>query len=415
LGEREPASVLLVDDVVHDGWTALTALGLVWAVLPMAQAQLWAGMPLDWREVLGEEWIHTFHPETARQMAARWEQDKAELFAGQPWRTPNGYWPLLVSGLVDGEEPLSSIPLAQALPYAAHLTRYLAEEEWLAFSAWVYDTAAAKIIAHAREAAPAPLAPGRVSWRTRSYRLGAEELIWAVTWLQRWSTVAEFCRLCNLPAPVVEEIVGRLVSRHYFVACDPPCGEFRAGRYYGRKYQAGILAFDPDGDAMRACLEPYVTDAMRVGTPFVDEQGVRICGLLLILDRDWEDAVNVKNLLYSCLGGVQEEYASRKGSEPWGELDALIGCLKEFAGVAEVFYMRERPVSPRPTCNQSLTRPGSDDARSPMTERPADGRNVRRTVVAVACAPGPPVRRTSLFVRRTFFPRARGWAGRGVV
>ena len=104
VGDRQPGYVLVVDDVVHDGWTALTALGVLWSTLPQARVHLWAGMPDNWRDFLGVCWLDAHYPSVAVQMRSGWERDKSELYPDSWWLDYTFALPSLVSGLAQGSE-----------------------------------------------------------------------------------------------------------------------------------------------------------------------------------------------------------------------------------------------------------------------------------------------------------------------
>lgn len=196
LGAARPSYVLVIDDVVADGWTALTAFGVLMSVLPDAKACLMAGVPGYWRETLGKEWSVTFHPDIVDRMAHAWEKDKQDLFPEAWWRTLGVHCSALVSGLTaGGGDALSSRPISEDFPSAEYLARYLSQDQWLEFPCWISATLDAKFDAWAAGNIPVPVLAPEQYIRPRTYALQAGERAWALAWLQRWSTIDEFAAL----------------------------------------------------------------------------------------------------------------------------------------------------------------------------------------------------------------------------
>ena len=241
LGAARPSYVLVIDDVVADGWTALTAFGVLMSVLPDAKACLMAGVPGYWRETLGKEWSVTFHPDIVDRMAHAWEKDKQDLFPEAWWRTLGVHCSALVSGLTaGGGDALSSRPISEDFPSAEYLARYLSQDQWLEFPCWISATLDAKFDAWAAGNIPVPVLAPEQYIRPRTYALQAGERAWALAWLQRWSTIDEFAARCRLPSAAAEKLLADLVA----------AGEFTRRKtagavQYGRTAKIAILAFDP--------------------------------------------------------------------------------------------------------------------------------------------------------------------------
>ena len=349
VGDFPPARILVVDDVVDQGCTAITALGLIWALLPQADAVLYAGLPGRWRETLGRHWIERFHPTVAAEMAANWEHDKADLFdEGTGWKAPDFCWQRLVSGLASGLEPLSSIPLASisqlsiplafALPYPRYLTHYMAPAQWLEFPDWVYATVTAEMRAWLAAPQAAPPAPVPTSWQPQRYVLRVAELVWAQAWLREWSTLAEFAQHCRAAVADIEPIVRRLVAE----------GEF-AGRVengvtqYRRKIQFALVTADAWFGRYWGWLSQEIVEERPAVTPFAVEyarsafeqagapmlimvgsgQGTPVCGRLLLYGSG-NDRIGQPESILNCCSTA-------------GDAGVTVECFKEFEGIAEVY------------------------------------------------------------------------------
>lgn len=354
-GAASPSSILVVDDVVADGWTALTAFGVLMGALPDAQIRLMAGLPGFWREILGRAWAAAAHPLLALRMACGWDKDKRELFPDAWWRNLDGHWTALASGLTSGGgDALSSRPIAEDLPTSEYLTRYLPKEEWLAFPIWVAGTLDEKIDSWAAGEAspPSPPEPHR---RPQTYTLRAGELFWMQAWLKRWSTLDEFARRCGLPAAEVGERLQKLVDAGEFVR--------RAGAEadsYGVALKAALLAYDPFTG--RADCWPWekVVRRFDVMTPFAVEYayassagpgvpalvpvpdgcGAPVCGQLLFLAEKF-DAQEASDLTLMDGGVVALAPCTAPAASSAGTL--LGQALADYADMEEILHIGQAP------------------------------------------------------------------------
>ncbi len=343
LGATLPARIMVVDDVVDSGCTAVSALGLIWAVLPQAEAALYAGLPGRWRETLGRHWLECFYPTVAAQMAANWEHDKVALFGAQAeWAVPDFCWQTLVSGLARGPAPLSSIPLRANLPYHGYLTRYLAPAQWLEFSAWVHAMVVAKMhaylaayLAAAPAASPSPLP---VSWQPRRCVLNVAELVWAQAFLREWSTLDQFAQHCRAAVAAIAPIVQGLVAAGEFIK-----REENGVAQYGHKIQRALVTADAWFGRYWGWLNLELVEERPVVTPFAVEyaradpeqagapmliavaagQGTPVRGRLLLYGAGVERLGMPESILNCC---------STAGDE-----GVTVACIKEFAGVTEVY------------------------------------------------------------------------------
>ena len=347
MGDTLPAKIMVVDDVVHNGCTAITALGLIWALLPQAEAALYAGLPGRWRETLGRHWIERFHPTVAAQMAANWENDKAELFgAAAEWYEPDFYWRTFIAGLARGAEPLASvplasIPLADALQYAEYLTRYMPPAQWLEFPAWVYATVTDEMSAYLAAAPAAPPAPLPTSWQPQRYMLRVAELVWAQAWLREWSTLEEFAQHCRAAVADIEPIVRALVAAGEFV-----CRVEDGVAQYRRKIQLAVVTADAWFGRYWGWLSEEIAEERPVITPFAVEYARAApeqagAPMLIMVDAGQGTPVGGRLLLYGA------------GNDRIGQPDSILNCcstaddagvtvecFKEFEGIAEVYAIR---------------------------------------------------------------------------
>lgn len=229
LGDAACRDVLVVDDVMDDGWTALTAFGVILSAAPKARLRLMAGVPGFWREILGHAWLAATAPQVMERMVANWPDERAMFFRYALNDKFGQHWSALVSGLEGGgEDALSSRPLDPArLPYAGYLTRYMSAEQWLEFPRWVQASLTAEV--EAELVTPAPMPTPDERWARQKYSLSAHELIWLQAWQQRWSTVDEFAERCNVTATVAQEMLEKIVDAGDFVR-----RETENGSKYGR-------------------------------------------------------------------------------------------------------------------------------------------------------------------------------------
>ena len=344
VGDSPPGRILVVDDVVDQGSTAITALGLVWALLPQADAALYAGLPGRWRETLGRHWIERFYPTVAAQMAANWELDKAALFgAGAELAERDFCWRTFISGLASGAEPLASVPLASipfadALQYAEYLTRYMPPAQWLEFPAWVYATVTDEMRAWLAAPQAAPSVPLPTSWQPQRYVLRVAELVWAQTWLREWSTLEEFAQHCRAAVADIEPIVRDLVTEGEFV-----CRVEDGVAQYRRKIQLAVVTADAWFGRYWGWLSQEIVEERPVVTPFAVEyaraaleqagapmlimvgcgQGTPVCGRLLLYGAA-NDRIGQPDSILNCCSTADDA-------------GVTVECFKEFAGIAEVY------------------------------------------------------------------------------
>lgn len=358
MGATQPTSVLIVDDVVADGWTALTAFGVLWSVFPHAQVRLWAGVPGYWREILGVAWINTCYPEIMSQMQQGWQKDKAELFAQARWREFNFHWSSLSSGLTGGDqETLSSRPIEEAFPLADYLTRYMAAKQWLEFPRWIYGELDTNIAQWTTGAVAPPVLAPKASWRPRVYALKTEELAWTQAWFQRWSTLEEFVQCCHLALPAMAELLQKWVTSGEF-----SCRIVQGVAKYGRKPRGGILVYDPrlahptdpfweDVCDQEAVTTPFAVEFARsepsqagapVLVPVPDDQGMPVRATVLILDING-DAENAEDQIFASTLDARSPYMSYRIALRNGSKVSKIELLRDFADMAAVAYLCDGP------------------------------------------------------------------------
>jgi hypothetical protein len=354
LDTTAPRSILVVDDVVHDGWTALTALGVLMGVAPEAHLSLMAGVPENWREVLGRTWIDAYHPGLAERMAAQWQEDKQELFPEKWWREPGFIWPQLVSGLTQGtEDALASRPLAECLPESAYLARYLPPTAWLVFSHWVAVTLDQRIDAWAPGAEPLPAPTSPAHPRPRKHMPKFEELVCARAWLQRWNTLEEYAAHAHASLAAVADLLAQWLDKGYFIRRT----EGEVTQYAGR-LEAGVLAYDPYTGAAETQVHRYLLDRRAVVTPFAveyaraaperagapvlvpvpAEHGIAVEGRLLHMELGPQDVLEA---LYEDTHAGETPYPTYAAALAAGVPALAVAVLHDFMDVEQVYYGAE--------------------------------------------------------------------------
>ena len=189
---------------------------------PAGQVHRWAGLPDNWREILGVCWLDAHYPAAAMQMRSGWEKDKAELYPDSWWLEYTFALPALVSGLAQAVKRRCRRPAGCGGVPVRRLPDPL----------------------HARSAVAGVLAVGLQHAGCQNRRMGyrrrrrgrndgrrhaggcastrcAPELAWTQAWSQRWSTLEEFARCCRLPVPDTADLLAKLVASGAFVAGEP--------------------------------------------------------------------------------------------------------------------------------------------------------------------------------------------------
>lgn len=222
-GLDAPGSFLIVDDVIAEGGTTVIVKSLLWALYPGAPTSLVAGMPSDWRGVLGEAWLHEVNPYPMPPANDGWE--RSEVLRKHNIRNGSGFpWRHLISGLANTDcAPLAWTSLQPPHPVLTYLERYLPAEVWLQFPHWV-ATRTRQRLERQLESGANPLDTPPVickrPWRLQRGVVEPKAFVCALAWMQTWVSMEEAAWRCNTNPSDLQLLVEECIERNLFVAAE---------------------------------------------------------------------------------------------------------------------------------------------------------------------------------------------------
>lgn len=215
LGQTQtPTRILVLDDVIHEGGTSLLVLGLLWTLYPECAASVLAGLPTDWRQVLGWNWLEEHHPAALTALQQKWGV-KGELTKESRDRIDE-HWPMLVAGIIDDDTSiLGWQPLTQATLPHNKLLQEMGNVVLLPLAAALQQRVKAFVLATLQRQGLNAIEPSgrepRKGWPLR-VTLTWEEKLWAFAWQQRAVKVAELIPICKVTAEAITAELKRYVE-----------------------------------------------------------------------------------------------------------------------------------------------------------------------------------------------------------
>lgn len=366
LGTKQPpARVLILDDVISNGVTALLILGLLWTLSPTTETWLLAGLPSDWREILGWDWLDTHHP-LVRATLFKSDANNGTITKEEQDRLVRP-WPALLSGMVDEDDSTSlgwhslsphnlpQGPLTSALPFAA----------WQQAALTLRERITTDIHRRLSDQIPTePIEPhGRAllqhGW-PRRLNLNWEEWLWAFAWQQRSFTVADLAPICPVPPAQIEAALASYVQYH----------ELQQHEQNGRLIfsippRLAILVYEPslyepDSELAAWLFEQNTGPA----TPFAVEYAYsnpHCAGAPTLAPVPEGFGAPVATQLWTfwpatvydhAVGALHQWIINRTGDktsgnhhqhEPKAPAGLVVGQLRDWAGIRELFYLYREP------------------------------------------------------------------------
>ena len=221
LGPTAPASILIVDDVIAEGSTAVITQSLLMELYPRTWTPMVAGMPWHWREVMGEAWLSQLNPAALTPAHRHW------LLEQYPSRRPDDKhlivpWRRLISGYADNDlAPFGWTPLAPPHPLLTALAPWLPIEVWLEFPRWVATTATQRLIRQFESGTnpldESPYNSGHrfeLQWGTVPFH----SILCAMAFQQPWVSVEEAALRYGVSPQTVSQCVADCAEWDYLVS-----------------------------------------------------------------------------------------------------------------------------------------------------------------------------------------------------
>jgi hypothetical protein len=220
VGPAAPASMLVVDDVIAEGSTAVITQSLLMELYPRTRTPMVAGMAWHWREVLGEAWLSQLNPATLSPAHRHW------LLEVYPCRRPDDKhllvpWSRLISGFADNDfAPFGWTPLTPPHPLLTALAAWLPIEVWLEFPRWVATTATQRLLRQFESGVnpldESPYGDGRLfelQWGT----VPLHSFLCAMAFQQPWVSVDEAALRFDVSPHLVAQMIADCAEWDYLV------------------------------------------------------------------------------------------------------------------------------------------------------------------------------------------------------
>lgn len=199
--ETPPLRILVLDDVIDHGATALLTLGLLWTLYPEREVTLLAGLPPAWRQTLGWQWIEEENPEALERLVAKLGENG--VLPAEQRRKVDGRWAGILMGMIDDyADPLGWLPLVEdGVPLTDIFMALGPLSLFLEAAPYLEQRVVTFIHQALADKGLSTVVPAGRTARHRPQRMALrwEEKLWSYAWQQRSVSVAELQPVCAVP------------------------------------------------------------------------------------------------------------------------------------------------------------------------------------------------------------------------